>query len=284
MLKLSWKKVAVSIGLTAFAVVGIVFVSRFYPNKNADTSLFNKTDSPSAQVRTDSGDEKVFSRSEMQAIIEGFEVPSEEDIRVFQKDERYSGFLELLKPLEGGISQETKNALIQNSYLLWFRQERLIEKENFGEINMDGFTFGLNMIVKMYNDPLVERLTDEQYTALMGQSKTDLTFDIPDFSDSTRGYSEITSIFPAIRNGEHPEIQSAEDLYKVVPKEAIEKIIAGTRERSKIQREAVRAFRLEKISEKEYEKQIEASTQVMRDAINSAVTPEQEMFLFGYEF
>lgn len=220
----------------------------------------------------------------MQSVIEGFGVPSEEDIRVFQEDPRYEAFSRTLENSKEIISQEVRNELMQNAYLSWFQQDSLNQKYESGELSMDGFTFGLNVIIKIGDDFVKEKLTNEQYFTLMGQSKADLAFDVPDFSDSTHGYSEITSLFPAIRNGEHPEIQSAEDLYKVVPKEAIEKIKVGSRERLRIQRESTRAFRLGKILQKEYDEQTDVSYRVMRDAIKSAVTPKQEIFLFGYEF
>lgn len=285
MLMFSWKKLLISSCLVFSLVAGMVFVFRFYSDKNEGANVSKNADTSLVpQAQSDSGNGKVFSRSEMRAIIEGFGEPSEEDIKVFQKDERYHGFLKMLEPLEGSISKETKNALIQNSYSLWFRQERLNEKEESGEIDMDGFIFGLSIIIELSDNFERDRLSDEQYMALMGVAKGELLSPLSQFSESTNGYSKITSLFPAIRNGEHPEIRSAEDLYRVVPKEAIEKIIVGSRERLRIQREAVRAFRLEKISEEEYEKRVEASTQAMRDAINDAVTPEQEVFLFGYEF
>lgn len=284
MTKSSWKKVAASVGLAVFFVAGIVFVSRFYMNKDKNTVLLNNANSPSIQIHTNSEEEKVFSRSEMQSVIEGFGVPSEEDIRVFQEDPRYEAFSRTLENSKEIISQEVRNELMQNAYLSWFQQDSLNQKYESGELSMDGFTFGLNVIIKIGDDFVKEKLTNEQYFTLMGQSKADLAFDVPDFSDSTHGYSEITSLFPAIRNGEHPEIQSAEDLYKVVPKEAIEKIKVGSRERLRIQRESTRAFRLGKILQKEYDEQTDVSYRVMRDAIKSAVTPKQEIFLFGYEF
>lgn len=277
MMQSSWKKIVVVTGLIAFVGMGFVFVSRLYENKNKDS------DSPSIQVSTNSGEEKVFSRSEMRAMLEGFGEPSEEDIRVFQKDERYGIVLDDLSQFKENILQEKKNLILWHSYLLWFRKENLGEFYDTGKINMDGFLFGSNVILEMYDNAVRSQLSDDQYLAFMGMTKNDPLF-LPQFSESTHGYSDITSIFPAIRNGEHPEIQSSEDLYKVIPKETIEKIKVGEKERSRIQRKAVRAFRLGKISEEEYEKQIEASTQAMRDAIKSAVTPEQEMFLFGYEF
>ncbi len=280
-----WKKFLIIACLTAFLASGMFFLFRFYGDKNETSDSLEHTNVYSAApIHTDSGSEKVFSRNEMRAMIEGFGEPSGEDIKVFQKDERYHGYLKMLESLNGSIAQETKDALMQRAYLLWFQQERLLEKEESGEIDMDGFDFGMGVIVELDDNFTREQLSDEEYRSLMGVAKDELHPLWSEFSRSTKGYSKITSIFPTIRNGEHPEIQSSEDLYKVVPKEAIEKIIAGTRERSKIQREAVRAFRLEQISEKEYERQIEASTQAMRGAINNAVTPEQEIYLFGYEF
>lgn len=283
MLMFSWKKFLIVACFIVSLVAGMFFVFRFYSDKNENANVSKNTDMPTAsQTHTDFGSEKVYSRSEMRAMIEGFGEPSEEDIKVFQKDERYAVVMSDLSSL--GVSESVRRDFLNFLYSFWFRQEKLGEKEESGEIDMDGFDFGLGILVEGYSEFLQEKLTDDQYLSYEGQRKSDFRAEFPEFSSSTNGYSKITSIFPTIRNGEHPEIQSSEDLYKVVPKEAIEKIIAGTRERSKIQREAVRAFRLEKISEEEYEKQVEASTQAMRDAINGAVTPEQEMFLFGYEF
>ena len=279
----SWKKRLLVAFFTVSLAVGMFFVFRFYSDRNENANVSKNADTPLvSQMQSDFGNGKVFSRSEMRAIIEGFGEPSEEDIKVLQKDERYALVMSDLSSL--GVSESVRSDFLNFLYSFWFQQEKLGEKEESGEINMDGFDFGLGILVEDYSKFLQEKLTDDQYLSYEGQRKPDFRSEFPGFSSSTNGYSKITSIFPTIRNGEHPEIQSAEDLYKVVPKEAIEKIIAGTRKRSKIQREAVRAFRLEQISEEEYEKQIEASTQAMRDAIDGAVTPEQEIFLFGYEF
>lgn len=278
MLKFSWKKIVIAMVLAAFAGVGFVFVSRFYVDKGEDA------DSLSIQVPTNSGKEKVFSRSEMRAMIEGFGEPSEEDIQVFQKDPRYADFLESLKKFDTKVSKETLNSLLRDIYLMWFRQEHLNIEYEFGRIDMDGFSLGLNILVKMRDDSAKEKLTDEQYFIFMGEEKSNIHIHIPDVSESTYGYSDILAIFPAIRNGEHPEIRSSADLYGVISKESIEKIKSGSKKMLRFQRESTRAFRLGKISQEEYDKQLDAATQAMRDAIKSAVTPEQEMFLFGYEF
>lgn len=283
MSRFSWKKLLISSCLVFSLVVGMVFVFRFHGDENENANVSKNADTPLVpNTQPDSGNGKIFSRSEMRAIIEGFGEPSEEDIKVFQKDERYALVMSDLSSL--GVSESVRSDFLNFAYRFWFRQEKLSEKEEFGEIDMDGFTFGFSILVEDRYKFLQEKLTDDQYLSYEGQKKSDFRSEFPEFSSSTNGYSDITATFPAIRNGEHPEVQSPEDLYKVVPKEAIEKIKAGEKERSRIQREAVRAFRLEKISKEEYEKQVEASTQAMRDAINGAVTTEQEVFLFGYEF
>lgn len=279
----SGKKFSIVACLTLSLVGGMVFVFRFYGDEGENANSLNNANTPSTPpIHTDSGNEKVYSRSEMRAMIERFGEPSEEDIKVFQKDERYALVISDLSSL--GVSESVRSDFLNFAYKFWFRQEKLSEKEEFGEIDMDGFAFGFSILVEDRYKFLQEKLTDDQYLSYEGQKKSEFRSEFPEFSSSTNGYSDITATFPAIRNGEHPEIQSPEDLFKVVPKEAIEKIKAGEKERSRIQREAVRAFRLEKISEEEYEKQVEASTQAMRDAINGAVTTEQEIFLFGYEF
>ncbi len=283
MSRFSWKKLLISSCLVFSLVAGMVFVFRFYSDKNEDANVSKNTDTPLVpQTQSDSGNGKVFSRSEMRAIIEGFGEPSEEDIKVFQKDERYKSTLDDLR--RARVSEEVQDRFLAFMLLLWFRQDALGQKYDRSEIDMDGFNFGLSFLVEGMIQFWKENLTDEQYISYTGEKKSDMATSLSEESESTNGYSDITAIFPVIRNGEHPEIQSPEDLYKVVPKESIEKIKAGEKERSRIQREAIRAFRLEKISKEEYEKQIEASTQAMRDAINNAVTPEQEIYLFGYEF
>jgi hypothetical protein len=160
----------------------------------------------------------------------------------------------------------------------------LVAKYESGEIDMDTYLLGLNMIMKIDSDFIKKELTDEQYLILMGETKSATKFELDERNLTSGNYSEISSLFPAIRNGEHPEIQSAEDLYKIVSKEAIEKIIAGDRERLRINRESTRAFRLGKITKEEYDKQLDAAIHSMRDAIDASVTPEQQIYLFGYEF
>jgi hypothetical protein len=105
----------------------------------------------------------------------------------------------------------------------------------------------------------------------------------PEKSDSTNGFAAIVSLFPPIRNGKYPEIQSAEDVYRRVPRSAIEKISLGSKERLRIQQEAIRDLRLERISKEVYKKRLEEGAKIMRDTVKTAVTPEQEEFLFGDE-
>lgn len=287
MLTPSWKNLSIGICFIAVLATATVFVfgNVFFQNREMTSS--HDTTSKDVQTEAPSVDQKVLTQAQndMLIMLDGFGTPGEEDIRVFQKDPRSLEFSSSLTGKLGGtLPEEMMNALMDSARLAWFRQDMLAKKYESGEINMDTFTLGLSMIVKIDGDFVKKELTDEQYFTLMGEPKSATDFELEDSNPISGNYSEITSLFPAIRNGEHSEIQSSEDLYKVVPKEAIEKIAAGDRERLRINRESTRAFRLGKISREEYDKQLDVATQTMRDAIKAAVTPEQEVFLFGYEF
>lgn len=285
MFNFSGKKLLGGISFVVIFMMAVVFIfkSEFFQGGNAVLPI---AVSKNSRVEVPPIDRNTLTQDQinMLAMLEGFGTPDEEDIRILEKDSRALTFSASLKKLEGTLSKEMMHNLMKSALLAWFRQDVLTLKYESGEINMETFTFGLSMIVKIDGDFVKKELTDEQYFALMGESKSATNFELTGSVPMDGDYSEIISLFPALRNGEHPEIQSAEDLYKVIPREAIERITTGDKERLRINRESTRAFRLGKISQEEYDKQLEGATQILRDAINDAVTTEQEIFLFGYKF
>ncbi len=287
MLTLSWKKLSIEICLIAVLVAAVVLVLENDFFWSRDVTPLHSATLKDVQTEVSPVDQKVLAQTQSSILVmlEGFGTPGEDDIRVFQEDPRFLAFSSsLMGKLGGTLPEGTMKALMDSARLAWFRQDMLTKKYESGEINMDTFTLGLSMIMKIDSDFVKTELTDEQYFTRIGEPKSDTDFELEESNPTSGNYSEIASLFPAIRNGEHPEIQSAEDLYKVIPKEAIEKIAAGDRERLRVNRESTRAFRLGKISQEEYDKQLDVATQAMRDAIKSAVKPKQEVFLFGYEF
>ena len=224
---------------------------------------------------------EVYTRDEMRQMIEGFGQPDEEDIIFYKKDERYGFVLDKLQ--QADVSEEMRDRFLAFMLLFWFRQDVLGDKYNQGEIDMDGHDFGLSVLVEGMFLFSKENLTDEQYLLYEGEKKSDTVASFPEKSDSTNGFAAIVSLFPPIRNGKYPEIQSAEDVYRRVPRSAIEKISIGSKERLRIQQEAIRDLRLERISREVYKNRLEEGAKIMRDTVKTTVTPKQEEFLFGDE-
>ncbi len=171
---------------------------------------------------------EVYTRDEMRQMIEGFGQPGEEDILFYKKDERYGFVFDKLQ--QAGVSEEVRDRFLAFMLLFWFRQDVLSDKYNRSEIDMDGHGFGLSVLVESMLLFSKENLTDEQYLLYEGERKSHTVTSFPEKSDSTNGFAAIISLFPPIRNGKYPEIQSAEDVYRRVPRSAIEKISLGSKE------------------------------------------------------
>ena len=91
----------------------------------------------------------------------------------------------------------------------------------------------------------------------------------------------MTSLFPALRNGERAEVSSSADVYKVVPREKVDEVIRINREWSRLQRENYHAFLAGDISEMEFELNDTRIKEEESVKIDAVITPEQELFLYG---
>lgn len=223
-----------------------------------------------------------LSREEIRSMIEGFGSPSERDLRWIVKDSRHQEFLDAItESLGDGISEEAVQEMIGSARLMWFRMDMLNRKQDMGEIDMDVYLLGLREIARMDNDVVASLLNDEQYVKLMGSRKDEVSFNSHYDTVSTEGFSEATSVFTAIRNGEHPEVRSMEDLYGTVPRDVVETVMRASREHSFWQREIQHAYLAGDISEQQLRSWMDIARQEVVVRIEEVLDPEQEMFLYG---
>ncbi len=226
--------------------------------------------------------EGVFSQEEMRLMIEGFGKPTKEALRWIVNDRRHAEFLaDLDAKLGESLSKEAREAILESARLLWFRQDMLDQMHDAGVINMDSYQLGLRELLRSDKEALVRILSDEEYMTLMGESKADRSFEPEGIPISSQGYSDMTSLFPALRNGERAEVSSSADVYKVVPREKVDEVIRINREWSRLQRENYHAFLAGDISEMEFELNDTRIKEEESVKIDAVITPEQELFLYG---
>lgn len=227
--------------------------------------------------------EEVLSQEEMRAIIEKFGKPTKEALRWIMNDRRHAEFLADLDAKFGeGLSKETREALLESARLLWFRHDMLDQMHDAGKINMDSYQLGLRELLRADKEVLGKVLSDEEYMTLTGETKADRSFEPEGTPVSSQGYSDMTSLFPALRNGERTEVSSSADVYKVVPREKVNEVIRINRERSRLQRENYQSFLAGDIPEEEFESRNTRIRQEASDRIDIVITPEQELFLYGH--
>lgn len=227
--------------------------------------------------------EEVLSQEEMRRMIEKFGKPTKEALRWIMNDRRHAEFLADLDAKFGeSLSKETREALLESARLLWFQKDMLDQVHDVGTINMDSYQLGLRELLRADKEALGKILSDEEYMTLMGESKADSSFEPEGAPISTEGYSDMTSLFPALRNGERAEVSSSADVYKVVPREKINDVLRINRERSRLQRENYQSFLAGDIPEGEFESRNTRIRQEASDRIDAVLTPEQELFLYGH--
>lgn len=227
--------------------------------------------------------EEVLSQEEMRVMIEKFGKPTKEALRWIVNDRRHAEFLADLDAKFGeNLSKETREALLESARLLWFQKDMLDQAHDAGTITMDSYEIGLREQFRLYKEVLEKTLSDEEYMTLMGETKTDRSFEPEGTPVSTEGYSDMTSLFPALRNGERTEVSSSADVYKVVPREKVNEVIRINREWSRLQRENYHAFLAGDISETEFESNDVRIQREGRDKVDAVLTPEQELFLYGH--
>lgn len=225
----------------------------------------------------------VFTQEEIRLIIERFGKPTKEAFRWITKDARHTELLADLDAKFGeSLSKEAREVILESARLLWFQQDMLDQmyESNFS-MSMDSYELGLREIVRMYQDSLAQVLDDEQYLAMNDESKTDRFLGREVQSAHSENYSEMTSLFPALRNGDRSEVSSSADVYKVVPLESVDMVRRISRERSRLQRENHHLFLAGDIPEEEFESRNTRIRQEANDKIDAILSPEQERFLYG---
>jgi hypothetical protein len=226
--------------------------------------------------------EEVLSQKEMRLMIEKFGKPTKESLRWIVNDQRHAEFLADLDEKFGeNLSKEAREALLESARLLWFRKDMLDQALYSGTINMDSYQLGLRELLRADKEVLGRVLSDEEYTALMGESKTDSSFEPESVPISSQGYSDMTSLFPALRNGDRTEVSSSADVYKMVSMEKVDEVIRINREQARLQRESRHSFLAGDISEREFESNDARIRQEANDRIDAVLSPEQERFLYG---
>ncbi len=223
-------------------------------------------------------------QEDMLRVIESFGKPTEESLRWITKDQRHKEFESSLEKLFGDtLPKEAREAVMESARLAWFRQDMLTAKYESGEVDMDRYLMGLEEVVRADTETLAQALTDEQYMTLMGESKGER---FPERGRDpivpTEGYTEMLSLFPALRNGERTEVASSPDVYKVVPKEMVDEVTRISREELRVQRELQHAFLAGDIKEEALKLGLDRARQTASDRIDSVLSPEQELFLYGH--
>lgn len=226
--------------------------------------------------------EEVLSQEEMRRMIEKFGKPTKEALRWIMNDRRHAEFLADLDAKFGeSLSKETREALLESARLLWFGKDMLDQMLHAGAINMDSYQLGLRELFRVNKEVMGSALSDEEYMALMGESKADSSFEPEGAPISTEGYSDMTSLFPALRNGERAEVSSSADVYKVVPQKKVDEVIRISREWSRRERENHHAFLAGEKDEKEFELNQARIQKEAGDKIDAVLSPEEELFLYG---
>lgn len=227
--------------------------------------------------------DQVLTQEDMRIMIEKFGKPTKEALRWITKDQRHKDFLALLDGTFGdGLSKEEHEAMMENARLLWFRKDMIDQALDAGTINMDAYDLGLMEVLRSYKEGMSKTLSDEQYMALMGESKADRSFESEGTPVSSQGYADMTSLFPALRNEGRTEVSSSADVYKVVPKERVDEVMRISREQSRLQRENYHVFLAGDMPEEEFESRNTRIRQEASDKIDAVLTPEQELFLYGH--
>ncbi len=240
---------------------------------------------PSISANQEAGNflpEGVLSQEEMRLMIEKFGKPTKEALRWIMNDRRHAEFLADLDAKFGeSLSKETREALLESARLLWFGKDMLDQMLHAGAINMDSYQLGLRELLRADKEALGKILSDEEYMTLMGESKADRSFEPEGTPVSTEGYSDMTSLFPALRNGERTEVSSSADVYKVVPQEKVDDVIRISREWSRRERENYQAFLAGERNEREFELNQARIQKEAGDKIDTVLSPEEELFLYG---
>lgn len=229
-------------------------------------------------------DKKEWSSENVRSLIEGFGNPTEDDLRWIKNDPRRKDFLlSIQKNLGTDIHQETALNLIRGMEMTLYRQDMLDEEYWKGDIDMSDVLLGMQIVSEMDDRTVQALLNDDQYIRLMGFSKEEFVYEIdqndPLFMDGD--YAFIWSSFPAIRSGMHPEVRSIQDVYKVVPKDVIEKIENLSKENDHRGKQITHAFYKGEISEKEYESASRDSYESLDASVRQNLSSEQFEFLFG---
>ena len=225
-----------------------------------------------------------ITQEDMLRVIESFGKPTKEALRWITKDQRHKEFESSLEKLFGDtLPKEAREAVMESARLAWFRQDMLTAKYESGGVDMDRYLMGLEEVIRADTETLARTLTDEQYMTLMGESKGER---FPERGRDpivpTEGYTEMLSLFPALRDGERAEVSSSQDVYKVVSKEAIDEVARLSRERLRVQRELQHAFLAGDIQEEALKLGLDRARQTASDKIDAVLSPEQELFLYGH--
>lgn len=263
-----------------------VVVSVIPKSKEVTSASLSVKSDPSVSLKQEADSllsGSVFTQEEMRLIIERFGKPTKEALRWITKDARHAELLANLDAKFGeSLSREAHEAILESARLLWFQQDMLDQMyESSFSMSMDSYELGLREIVRTYQDSLAQVLDDEQYLAMNDESKTDRFLGRGVQLAHSENYSEMTSLFPALRNGDRAEVSSSADVYKVVPSESVDVVRRISRERSRLQRENHHLFLAGDIPEEEFESRNTRIRQEANDRIDAVLSPEQEQFLYG---
>lgn len=237
----------------------------------------------SREIRSDVLRPARMSRAEVCNLLESFGKPTKKDLEWILNDPREKGFSAQIDRTIGKlISQPARDEIVESARLAWFRIATLQRKYALGEIDFDTYMLGMEEMARMDKEVVVRNLSDDEYLKLMGEPKAarGLFETYPNEALPPVGYLEMQSLFPGLRN-DHPEMQSAEDVYQVVPKETAEEVIRINRDDLLRQRELQQDFLAKRISEEEYSQELDALREVTNERINSILSVSQKAFLFG---
>ncbi len=237
----------------------------------------------SREVRSDIPRPTRMSRTEVCNLLESFGKPAKKDLEWILNDPREKEFsAQLERTIGKAISQSARDEIVESARLAWFRMMILQQKYAVGEIDFDTYMLGMEEMARMDKEVVVRNLSDEEYLKLMGEPKTarGLFETYPSEALPPVGYLEMQSLFPALRN-DHPEVQSIEDVYSVVPKETVAEVLHINREDLLRQRELQQDFLAKRISEEDYNRELDALRETTSDRINSILSVSQKVFLFG---